>query len=152
MHVALHDKLAPHHHDATGATIFDDHGSRDDEHDELDRSQEHADADHHEDDDDLDAEIDEHGAPIERNRDHEHHVAASHDRDRAVARLAAALAHGQHSLAHHTLAVPSPPLALTTPLPVSRRPTFVAITPTAHLTSLARTRAVARGPPAKTIA
>jgi hypothetical protein len=128
MHIALHEHLAPHHHDASGATIFDDHDAEVDEH-----------AAHHDDDDDLDAEVDEHGAPVHH---HDRHAHAD-----AEARLAAALEHGQHSLAHHGIAVPTPPPVLTQPLPVDRRATYLVATATAEPPSFSPGRAVARGPP-----
>ena len=131
-HIALHDHLAPHHHDENGADILDDdHDSAVDEH-----------AAHH-DDDDLDAEVDEHGAPL--------HVLDIDEVARKVtgadARLFAALNHGAHSLAHHGIAVPVPAPVITTPLPVDRRPITLAICDEPAWISAAIPEAAARGPP-----
>jgi hypothetical protein len=64
------------------------------------------------------------------------------------AHLAAALAHGAHSLAHHGVAaIPTPP-PCHHPLPIDWRPTFVAIATAAPLTSSPVPTAAARGPPA----
>lgn len=126
LHVALHDQLGAHHHDATGALILDrDRDSQVDEH--------APDHDH----DDLDGDVDEHGAPV-----HHHAPAAPADR-----RLGDALVHGQHSLAHHGIAVPAPSPVLTSPLPVDRRPTFVAAVAMDAPIASSPGRAVARGPP-----
>jgi hypothetical protein len=125
LHVALHDHLRPHHHDAGGATVFDDDGDID----------EHA-ADH-DDDGDVDEQV----------AHHDEHIAHHRDHDTDDVRLAAALAHGEHSLAHHGVAVPTPAPVLTAPLPVDRRPTYVVARAIAEPPSLSRVRAVARGPP-----
>jgi hypothetical protein len=136
-HIALHDHLPHHHHDAMGATIIDDddHDSAVDEH--------AADAADHHDDDDLDAEVDEHGVPV---RLHE-----SEDVTRKVAaadlELFLALTHGAHSLAHHGIAVPVPAPAITTPLPIDRRPITLAIIEEPAWISAAIPEAAARGPP-----
>jgi len=155
LHIALHGHLAPHHHDANGADILDDHDAVVDEHapahhdvvdhdNDLDAEvDEHAPAHH---DDDLDSEVDEHGVPV--------HLAASKaaaDRDSAhdgEAHLLAALAHGAHSLAHHGIAVPVPAPAVTSPLPVDRRPITLAIAASLVWLSAAVPEASARGPPA----
>ncbi len=154
MHIALHGHLGKHHHDATGATIIDDQDAETDEHAiaphdhdaDLDAEvDEHGQLAHPADhDDDLDAEVDEHGQPL--HHDHEHHDAPADD-DRADARLAAALAHGQHSLAHHGIAIPTPPPFLTKPLPVDRRASYLDATAIADPPSFSPGRAVARGPP-----
>ena len=116
-HIALHDHLPHHHHDAMGATIIDD--------------------------DDHDAEVDEHGVPV---RLHE-----SEDVTRKVAaadlKLFLALNHGAHSLAHHGIAVPVPAPAITTPLPIDRRPITLAIAEQPAWISAAIPEAAARGPP-----
>ena len=136
-HIALHAHLAPHHHDANGADIIDDHDALVDE---------HGPAHHDDDDDDLDAEVDEHGVPV--------HLAASNaaeDRDAArdgEAHLRAALNHGAHSLAHHGIAVPVPAPVVTTPLPVDRRPFTLAIAEQPAWISAAIPESSARGPPA----
>jgi hypothetical protein len=133
-HIALHAHLAPHHHDANGADILDDHDALVDEHAPV-----------HHDDDDLDAEVEEHGVPV--------HLAASRaDEDHdgvpdAEAHLRAALDHGAHSLAHHGIAVPVPAPAVTTPLPVDHRPITLAIAEQPAWRSAAIPEAAARGPP-----
>jgi len=140
LHIALHDHLAPHHHDANGADIADDHDAQVDEH----APAHHDDVTH--DDDDLDAEVDEHGVPV--------HLAASKAAEGhgavpdAEARLSAALAHGAHSLAHHGIAVPVPTPAITSPLPVDRRPITLAEIDQPAWLSAAIPEASARGPPA----
>ncbi len=155
MHIALHGHLGKHPHDASGATIVDDpdadneHTAPPPDHDgDLDADvDEHGQpvhpADH---DDDFDAEVDEHGQPLHHDREH-HHDAPARD-DGADARLAAALAHGQHSLAHHGIAIPTPPPVLNKPLPVDRRATYLDGTAIAGPPSFSPGRAVARGPPA----
>jgi hypothetical protein len=108
-HVALHDELAQHHHDANGAIVFE----------------------------------------------HAHGHAHSHDafelesagHTDANARLAAALGHGQHSLAHHGVAVATPAPVVVAPLPIDRRATFVATIEIVEPISSTPGRAVARGPP-----
>ena len=141
-HIALHAHLAPHHHDANGADIIDDHAELHDDHDAI--VDEHAPA--HHDDDDLDAEVDEHGVPV--------HLAASsaaEDRDAVPdgeAHLRAALNHGAHSLAHHGIAGPVPAPVMTTPLPGDRRPITLAIAEQPAWLSAAIPVASARGPPA----
>jgi hypothetical protein len=146
MHVAMHEHVGPHHHDASGAMVLDSerepaehqHAADDDDHDgDVD---EHA-ADHDDHDHDVDAEVDEHGAPVHK---HDHPAQDPHD---GAARLAAALAHGQHSLAHHGVAVPTPAPLVTRPLPVDRRPLFLVATAIIDPISYSPGRAVARGPP-----
>jgi len=115
LHIALHDHLAPHHHTALGEVV---------------------------DDRDRDAEVDEHGAPVE---DHAH--AGARTLDDAHAHLRAALAHGAHSLEHHGVAVPPPAPPVLHPLPVDRRPTLVAAVVAIAPLETPVARAVARGPP-----
>jgi len=140
LHIALHGHLAPHHHDANGADILDDHDALVDEH-----APAHHDDAHH-DDDDLDSEVDEHGVPV--------HLAASkaaEERDitrDGEAHLFAALEHGAHSLAHHGIAVPVPAPVVTSPLPVDRRPITLAEIDQPAWLSAAIPEASARGPPA----
>jgi hypothetical protein len=147
-HIALHDHLAHHHHDESGADVLDDHDSEVDEQaadahhdDDLDAEvDEHAADAHH--DDDLDAEVDEHGVPV--------HVPA-HDDDAltrsAEQALLSALQHGAHSFAHHGIAVPVPAPVVTVPLPVDRRPITIAIVEQPAWLSAAVPEASARGPP-----
>jgi hypothetical protein len=151
-HVAMHGRLPAHHHDANGATIFDDVDA-----DAHVATSSHAssaahdadEADHHDDDDDdVDSEIDEHGAPIPPHADDR----PAPRRANAGARLAAALAHGQHSLAHHSLAIPAPSVALHEPLPVDRRPVNLTPATVVARISVALVPAVARGPPVLPIA
>ena len=133
-HIALHDHLAPHHHDANGADVIDDDHDHDAEVDEH--------AAHH--GDDLDAEVDEHGVPV-----HVHDVGdVACKVTNADAKLIAALNHGAHSLAHHGIAVPVPAPVVTTPLPVDRRPITLAIAEPRAWVSAAIPEAAARGPPA----
>lgn len=135
LHIALHDHLPHHHHDENGADVVDDdHDGDVDEH--------AADAAEHHEDDDLDAEVDEHGVPV--------HVRivddakATHDAEVA---LLEALHHGAHSFAHHGIAVPVPSPAITTPLPVDRRPITLAIALQPAWISAPVPEASARGPP-----
>jgi hypothetical protein len=142
LHIALHDHLPHHHHEANGADIVDDHDGEVDEHlaDDHDAEvDEHA-ADH---DDDHDAEVDEHGVPVHVAHSHAHH----HDDDAEVA-LLRALAHGRHSFAHHGIAVPAPGPVVTTPLPVDRRPITLAVIEQPPWLSAPVPEASARGPPA----
>jgi hypothetical protein len=176
LHIALHAHLPHHHHAANGADILDDHDAEVDQHaaddhdaevdeqaaddhdaevdehaaDDHDAEvDEHAADDHDAEvdehaadhDDDLDAEVDEHGVPV--------HVAHAHHHTRhAEVALLRALAHGQHSFAHHGIAVPVPAPAITTPLPVDRRPITLAIVERPAWISAAVPEASARGPPA----
>jgi hypothetical protein len=127
-HIALHDHLAHHHHDETGADVLDDHDAEVDE---------HVAARH---DDDHDAEVDEHGAP----------VAAPHDDTRSAERaLRSALQHGTHSFAHHGVAVPVPAPVIAVPLPVDRRPITIAIGEEPAWVSASVPEASARGPPSE---
>ncbi|MDB4958883.1 MAG: hypothetical protein JWO36_6452 [Myxococcales bacterium] len=111
-------------------------------------------------DDDRDVVVDEHASDRDTTihehadshpsiHDHQGHLAAfkaaRHPDGRT--RLADALAHGQHSLAHHGIAVPAPAPAITQPLPVDRRATFVVAVAILEPISLIHARAVARGPP-----
>lgn len=160
LHIALHDHLPHHHHDENGADIVDDdHDAEVDEHaaDHDAEVDEHGVAVH--DGDDLDAEVDEHGAPVHQEDDldaevDEHgvpvHVPArghhtTHDAEHA---LLVALGHGQHSFAHHGIAVPVPAPVVTTPLPVDRRPITLAIVEHPAWISAPVPEASARGPPA----
>lgn len=132
LHIALHEHLPHHHHDANGADIVDDdHDAEVDEH-----------AAHH--DDDVDAEVDEHGAPVHLAHSQAHHH-PSHDAEVALLR---ALAHGRHSFAHHGIAVPVPAPVITTPLPVDRRPITLAVVEQPAWISAPLPEASARGPPA----
>ncbi len=118
MHVATHDRIAPHYHDANGATIYV---------------------------------VSESAIPAGA---HVHtHVypqlpAKREKPDFSVSRLAGALAHGDHTLAHHGIAVPAPPPVWLTPLPVDRRPFTYARAVALEPISRDPLAAVARGPPA----
>jgi hypothetical protein len=137
-HIALHDHLPHHHHDANGADVIDDdHDAEVDEH-AADRAAHH--------DDDLDAEVDEHGMPVHVHADDDEAVNAAHHAEVA---LFEALAHGQHSFAHHGIAVPVPAPVMTTPLPVDRRPITVAMAEQPAWISAPVPDASARGPPAR---
>jgi len=134
-HIALHDHLPHHHHDANGGDVVDDdHDAEVDEH-AADQAARH--------DDDLDAEVDEHGVPVHVHADD--NDVATHDAEQA---LLSALAHGQHSFAHHGIAVPVPAPAITTPLPVDRRPITLALAEQPAWISAVIPDASARGPPA----
>lgn len=173
MHVATHGHIGAHHHDENGATIFDagpsdHHRDHDDDHDaEIDEHGEHHDndadeevdehaphhhvADHHH-DDDVDDDIDEHARDAESDHhasnDHHDHDTGKHHDD-AETWLADALAHGRHSLAHHDIAISTPPPFLTSPLPINRRATFVLEETAVEPISFSPGRAVARGPPGR---
>jgi len=95
------------------------------------------------DDHDRDAEVDEHGASV---HDHDR-AAAPHTITDADAHLLAALAHGAHSLEHHGVAVPPPAPPVLHPLPIDRRPTFVAAVVAIAPLATPVARALARGPP-----
>lgn len=150
LHIATHDHVGKHHHDASGAIVFDDGTDPDDaehhhhhEHhhaddDRDDRVDEHA----NEDVDDEDAEVDEHGDIDGQRHHHDHHP--QNERDKL---LRGALGHGRHSLAHHDVATPAPPPVLIDPLPIDRRPTFVFADTAIAPYSFSPGRAVARGPP-----
>ena len=120
MHVAVHEQLAPHTHDANGAVV-------------LLGEAPHEDAD-------QPAHVHTHVYP---RPPHAHH----HHRADDLTRLASALAHGAHSLAHHGIAVPIPAPVWLTPLPVDRRPIDLERVAVHVPVSLERGRAVARGPP-----
>jgi hypothetical protein len=85
LHIATHAHVGKHHHDASGAIVLDDEtfDSRDDEHDLDAEVDEHGAPVHH--DHDLDAEVDEHGAPVHHDRDLDtdvaEHTLAHHDDD-----------------------------------------------------------------------
>ncbi len=120
MHVALHDQLGAHHHDASGAIIRDDVALG---------------AHHHH-----------HGGELEVDAPP---TGAAHTD--AHARIANALGHGQHSLAHHGVALNAPAPIITRPLPVDRHVTIVvAIASPDPITPLCA-RPKARDPPASTI-
>jgi hypothetical protein len=168
LHIALHDHLPHHHHDANGADIIDDHDSEVDEHAADDHDAEvdehgvlvhvaahpddhDAEVDEHgvpahtaAHDDDRDPEVDEHGVPVHLAHSHGHH----HRTDDPEVALLRALAHGRHSFAHHGIAVPVPAPAITTPLPVDRRPITLAIALQPAWISAPVPEASARGPPA----
>jgi hypothetical protein len=164
LHIATHAHAGKHHHDASGAIVRDDETTEWPEH-------EH-DLEH-----DLDAEVDEHGAPVHHHHDDEdaevdeHGVAVHHDHDDEDAEvdehgepvhhthhhhwptnsrddLLRALGHGRHSLAHHAVVTTPFPPVLTEPLPVDRRVTFVFADTAIEPYSFSPGRAVARGPPA----
>jgi hypothetical protein len=120
LHVATHDRIAAHYHDANGATIYVASEA------ELPAG----------------AHVHTHVYP----RLPEGH--ARHKPDYSVARLAAALAHGDHNLAHHGIAAPVPPPAWLTPLPIDRKPITLAREFALAPLSLDPLAAVARGPPA----
>jgi hypothetical protein len=80
--------------------------------------------------------------------DHDDDAHADDEGDAATpTHVEAALAHGRHSLAHHGVAVCPPAPAITKPLPVDRRATFVAAIATIDPISLDPLAAKARGPP-----
>ncbi|HEY1816770.1 MAG TPA: hypothetical protein VGG74_30695 [Kofleriaceae bacterium] len=117
MHVAMHDRIAPHYHDANGTTIY------------IAESDPIPAGGH----------VHTHVYP----RLPGHHD--KHD-DR-FARLVGALHHGKDTLAHHGIAVPAPPPVWTQPLPVDRRPITLAAEVVLAPRSLDPLAAVARGPP-----
>ena len=80
----------------------------------------------------------------------EPHRHAHAPQDDAETRLAGALAHGRHSLAHHDVAITTPLPALTKPLPVDRRPLTLLEVTAIEPISFSPGRAVARGPPSRT--
>ena len=118
MHVAAHDRIAPHYHDANGATIY-----------VADSAPVPAGAHVHT-----------HVYP----RLPEHH---GRHHDDGQSRLVGALAHGQNTLAHHGIAVPTPPPVWLEPLPVDRRPVTLARQVALAPHALDPLAAVARGPP-----
>jgi hypothetical protein len=118
MHVATHDRIAPHYHDANGATIYVASESA------------------------IPA-----GAHV-----HTHVYPRLPEKHRgkpdySLARLASALAHGDHTLAHHGIAVPVPPPVRLEPLPVDRRPLTLARDVAFEPATRDPLAAVARGPP-----
>lgn len=147
LHIATHDHIGAHHHDATGAIIRDDvaHDDHDDDHDAA--TDEHAPA-HDHDHDDQDAEVDEHGNPVAHHHADPHHDAQHHDSQAdSEKRVRDAIGHGRHSLAHHDVSTTAPPPVMTKPLPVERRVTFVLAETAIEPFSFSPGRAVARGPP-----
>ena len=121
MHVAMHDRIALHYHDANGTTIY------------IAES------------DPIPAGVHAHVHTHVYPRLPEHHD--KHHDDDGVTRLIGALAHGRNTLAHHGIAVPAPPPVWTEPLPVDRRPITLAREVAPELRSLDPLAAVARGPP-----
>lgn len=115
VHVATHDRIAPHIHTADGGIVYVPAST-------------------------PGAHVHTHVYP----RLPEHR--AKH-RDDGLSRLASALAHGEHSLVHHGVAVPAPAPVWTAPLPVDRRPITLAREVALAPVSRDCVRAVARGPP-----
>lgn len=120
MHIALHEHVGAHHHDAGGSIVRDEadprsRGLADEGEDDADR------------------------------HEHEGHPGRS-DADR-IARVANALTHGRHSLAHHDIAIYAPPPPLTSPLPIDRRVTIVEAATAVDPISLRIPIASARDPP-----
>jgi hypothetical protein len=118
MHVAMHERIAPHYHDANGTTIYLAEGAPEP----------------------AGGHVHTHVYP----RLPEHH--AKHKPD-GQSRLVGALHHGENTLAHHGIAVPVPPPVWLTPLPVDRRPLTLARVVAHEPISREAVRAVARGPP-----
>jgi hypothetical protein len=119
LHVALHAYLPHHHHGALGEVI-DDH--------------------------DVDGEVDEHAADAAEEaaeREHGH----AHRLSDAESQLAAALAHGAHSIEHHGVAVPPPAPPVLHPLPIDRRPLVAAVVVAIDPIQTPVIWVVARGPP-----
>ena len=147
MHIAFHDHIGPHHHDASGAIVRDDSVAHheDDDHEVDEHVADALQTDRAANDDDLDAEVDEHCAPIQHGP-HDTSTHGDHAADDQV-RLANALTHGQHSLAHHDVAIHAPALPVTVPLPIDRRPTFVVAIAALDPVSPRPSRASARDPP-----
>lgn len=138
LHIATHAHVGRHHHDASGAIVLDEESSVDDR--DLDAEvDEHGAPLHH---DDEDAEVDEHGEHVHHAHHHHHGTYSARDT------LLRGLEHGRHSLAHHAVATTAPPPVLTQPLPIDRRPTFVFADTAIEPYSFSPGRAVARGPPA----
>lgn len=123
LHVATHDRIAPHIHDASGATIY------------LAGDAAPPPGGH----------VHTHVYP--RPPEHRHRPAGD-----GLARLAGALAHGAHTLAHHGVAVPAPPPVWLEPLPVDRRPIALAREVARVQHEPEAVRAAARGPPRRAIA
>jgi hypothetical protein len=126
LHIALHDSLAPHTHKSDGDTVFSVSFE--------DTAHVHPDGTIH--------------RPTGSHRAGPKHPVSPKSRTQD---LALRLAHGAHAFAHHTAAVtPSaPPLHM--PLPVDRRPTYVAAVATTTWISEPVARASARGPPAPSV-
>jgi len=123
IHQARHDELAPHRHDSGGMVVTVSFGEP---------AHRHVDGIEHA-----------HAPPIARYAP----VRPKHD---GKSRLSDG-AVGDHAagLAHHAVALLAPPPPLATPLPVDRRPTFVAPLPTRILISATVPAAAARGPPVR---
>ncbi len=119
MHVAFHDQVGAHHHDASGAIIRDDVAVG---------------AHHH------------HGSELEADASP---TGAAHTD--AHTRIASALAHGQHSLAHHGVALNAPAPLVTRPLPVDRQVTIVAAIASPDPVTPLCARPKARDPPSPTV-
>lgn len=130
LHVALHDHAGAHTHDAAGTIV------------RVSFTSSHG----HPDDDDVDAQVDE-AAAHERG----YHVVADHAKPRAPdddnTRIAAALAHGRHSLAHHGIALPLPAPAIESPLPIDRMALALEVVAVLAPRSLDPLAAACRGPP-----
>jgi len=77
----------------------------------------------------------------------EHEHDHDHGGDDAALAITSAVSHGRHSLAHNDVAMKPPAVPVTSPLPVDRRPAFVAPVVAIEPISLSPRRAVARGPP-----
>ncbi len=120
MHVATHDRIAPHYHDANGTTVY------------LAEDAPQPAGGH----------VHTHVYP----RLPEHH-ASRKQHDDGLSRLVGALHHGDNTLAHHGIAVPVPPPVWLTPLPVDRRPLTLARVVADEPISREAVRAAARGPP-----
>ena len=97
---------------------------------------------------DADADADEHEHEHDDHDDDAPHAHHHLRNDTSQARLAAALEHGRHSLAHHDLAVQPPALVVVWPLPIDRRPVIVDAVAAIDPVSIRSIPAVARGPPA----
>jgi len=113
LHVATHDRIAPHIHTANGGIVYVPAST-------------------------PGAHVHTHVYP--RLPDHRH-------KDDGRSHLASALAHGEHALAHHGIAVPVPAPVWTQPLPVDRRPITLARAIALEPISIDAVHAVARGPP-----
>jgi hypothetical protein len=117
LHVATHDRIAAHYHDVNGATIYVVSESA------------------------IPAGAHVHTHVYPQLPEHRHKP------DFSLKRLAGVLAHGDHALAHHGIAVPVPPPAWLTPLPVDRKPLTLAREIAIEPISRDSLAAVARGPP-----
>lgn len=132
LHVALHDRAGAHTHDAAGTIV------------RVSFTSSHG---HH--DDDSDAQVDE-AAAHERG----YHIVSEHAHatkhrvpDDGTTRIAAALAHGRHSLAHHGIALPMPAPVIESPLPIDRMPLALEVVVELAPHSLDPLAAACRGPP-----